>query len=103
MCVSHGRQDDPVQVPLSEEMVAEPITFLRLMPGGAVPPQGGPNPYCPLDVDGDFGPNTTMALQWKLGVARTGDFGPDTTPSDGGLVAACGGASTAGARHRRFG
>ncbi len=51
-------------------VVAEPITFLRLMPGGAVPPQGNSNPYCPLDVDGDFGPDTTMALQWKLGVAQ---------------------------------
>jgi hypothetical protein len=77
MCVSHGRQGDPVEVPLSEEIVAEPITFLRLMPGGAVP-QGGPNPFCPLDVDGDFGPNTTMALQWKLGVDQDGVFGPDT-------------------------
>ena len=63
---------------LSEEMVAQPITFLRLMPGGAVPQQGGPNPYCPLDVDGDFGPETTKALQWKLGVDQDGDFGPDT-------------------------
>lgn len=77
MCVSHCRQGDPVEVPLSEEIVAEPITFLRLMPGGAVP-QGGPNPFCPLDVDGDFGPNTTMALQWKLGVDQDGVFGPDT-------------------------
>jgi hypothetical protein len=78
MCVSHGRHGDPVQVPLSEEIVAEPITFLRLMPGGAVPPQGGPNPFCPLDVDGDFGPETTKALQWKLGVDQDGVFGPDT-------------------------
>jgi hypothetical protein len=78
LCVSHGRQGDPVEVPLSEEIVAQPITFLRLMPGGAVPGQGGPNPFCPLDVDGDFGPNTTMALQWKLGVDQDGDFGPQT-------------------------
>lgn len=78
MCVSHGRQGDPVQVPLSEEIVAEPITFLRLMPGGAVPPQGGPNPFCPLDVDGDFGPDTKMALQRHLGVDPDGDVGPDT-------------------------
>jgi hypothetical protein len=49
MCVSHGRQGDPVQ--------------------------GGPNPYCPLDVDGDFGPDTTKALQWRLGVDQDGDFG----------------------------
>jgi hypothetical protein len=51
MCVSHGRPGDPVQVPLSEEMAAEPITFLRLVPGDAVPPQGGPNPYCPLNAN----------------------------------------------------
>jgi hypothetical protein len=78
MCVSHGRQGDPVQVPLSEEIVAQPITFLRLMPGGAVPPQGGPNPYCPLDVNGEFGAQTIEALQWKLGVDQDGGFGPDT-------------------------
>jgi hypothetical protein len=78
LCVSHGEQGDPVEVPLSEEIVAQPITFLRLMPGGAVPPQGGPNPFCPLGVDGDFGSDTIMALQWKLGVDEDGDFGPDT-------------------------
>lgn len=79
LCVSHGRPGDPVQVPLSMEIVAEPITFLRLLPGGTVPPQGGANPYCPLDVDGEFGPDTTRALQWKLGVDQDGEFGPDTT------------------------
>ena len=78
LCVSHGRPGDPVEVPLSEEIVAQPITFLRLMPGGAVP-QSGPNPYLPLDVDGDFGPNTTKALQFKLGVDQDGDFGPIST------------------------
>jgi hypothetical protein len=77
--VSHGRQGDPVQVPLSEEIVAEPITFLRLMPGGAVPPQGGPNPYCPLDVDGDFGPEATKALQRRVGVTQSGVWGAETT------------------------
>lgn len=78
LCVSHGRQGDPVQVSLSMEIVAQPITFLRLMAGGAVPAQGNPNPYCPLDVDGDFGSQTTEALQWKLGVTQDGDFGPDS-------------------------
>jgi hypothetical protein len=78
LCVSHGQQGEPVEVPLSEEIVAEPITFLRLMPGGAVPTQGGPNPFCPLDVDGEFGSPTIMALQWKLGVDQDGDFGLDT-------------------------
>lgn len=78
LCVSHGRQGDPVEVPLSEEIVAQPITFLRLMPGGAVLPQGGANPFCPLGVDGDFGTDTIKALQWKLGVDQDGDFGPDT-------------------------
>jgi len=78
LCVSHGRPGDPVQVALSGEIVAQPITFLRLMPGGAVP-QSGPNPYLPLDVDGDFGPNTTKALQFKLGVDQDGDFGPIST------------------------
>ena len=52
-----------------------PVTPPRT--GGAVPPRGAPNPFCPMDVDGDFGPNTSMALQWKLGVAQDGDFGPD--------------------------
>ena len=78
LCVSHGQQGDPVEVPLSEEIVAQPITFLRLMPGGAVPPQGGPNPFCPLDVNGEFGAQTIEALQWKLGVDQDGVFGPDT-------------------------
>jgi hypothetical protein len=78
LCVSHGQQGDPVEVPLSEEIVAQPITFLRLMPGGAVPPQGGPNPFCPLDVNGEFGAQTIEALQWKLGVDQDGGFGPNT-------------------------
>jgi peptidoglycan hydrolase-like protein with peptidoglycan-binding domain len=78
LCVSHGQQGDPVEVPLSEEIVAHPITFLRLMPGGAVPPQGGPNPFCPLDVNGEFGAQTIEALQWKLGVDQDGGFGPNT-------------------------
>jgi hypothetical protein len=78
LCVSHGQQGDPHEVPLSEEIVAEPITFLRLKPGGAVPAQGGPNPFCPLDVDGEFGTETVQALQWKLGVDEDGDFGLDT-------------------------
>jgi hypothetical protein len=78
LCVSHGQQGDPVEVPLSEEIVAQPITFLRLMPGGAVPAQGGPNPFCPLDVNGEFGAQTIEALQWKLSVDQDGDFGPDT-------------------------
>ena len=78
LCVSHGQQGDPVEVPLSEEIVAQPITFLRLMPGGAVPAQGGPNPFCPLDVNGEFGAQTIEALQWKLGVDQDGGFGPDT-------------------------
>jgi hypothetical protein len=79
MCVSHGRQGDPVEVPLSQEIVAQPITFLRLMPGGAVPPQGGPNPFCPLDVDGDFGPNTIKALQRRVSVSQSGVWGRETT------------------------
>ena len=29
-------------------------------------------------LDGDFGPDTTRALQWKLSVDQDGDFGPDT-------------------------
>ena len=78
LCVSHGQQGDPVEVPLSEEIVAQPITFLQLKAGGAVPPQGGPNPFCPLDVNGEFGAQTIEALQWKLGVDQDGVFGPDT-------------------------
>jgi peptidoglycan hydrolase-like protein with peptidoglycan-binding domain len=78
LCVSHGQQGDPVEVPLSEEIVAQPITFLQLKAGGAVPPQGGPNPFCPLDVNGEFAAQTIEALQWKLGVDQDGVFGPDT-------------------------
>ena len=78
LCVSHGQQGDPHELPLSEAIVEQPITFVRLMPGGAVPPQGGPSPWCPLGVDGEFRPPTVEALQWKLGVDQDGDFGPDT-------------------------
>jgi len=78
LCVSHGQQGDPHELPLSEEIVAHPITFVRLEPGGVVPAQGGPNPFCPLGVDGEFGTETIQALQWKLGVDEDGQFGPDT-------------------------
>lgn len=43
-------------------------------PGPARAPDG--NPFTPLGVDGDFGPQSTKALQWKLGVAADGAFGP---------------------------
>lgn len=78
LCVSHGQPGDPVEVPLSEEIVAQPITFLRLVAGAGVPPRDNPNLYCPLDVDGAFGPETTKALQWKLGMTQNGDFETNT-------------------------
>jgi peptidoglycan hydrolase-like protein with peptidoglycan-binding domain len=34
------------------------------------------NPFTPLVVDGNFGPLTTKALQWKLKVVTDGEFGP---------------------------
>ena len=45
-------------------------------PGGtpSPPPKTG-NPFIPLAVDGSFGPLTTKALQWRLGVATDGIFG----------------------------
>jgi hypothetical protein len=81
LCVSHGQPGDPIQVPISVEIAAHPgdaLTFLRLEVAGGPPPAPNPNPYCPLAVDGDFGPQTTKALQWKLGVAQDGIFGPVT-------------------------
>jgi peptidoglycan hydrolase-like protein with peptidoglycan-binding domain len=79
LCVSHGQQGDPTEVPLSVEIAAHPgdmLTFLQLELAGTT--SGSPNPYCPLAVDGAFGPQTTKALQWVLGVAQDGVFGPIT-------------------------
>jgi peptidoglycan hydrolase-like protein with peptidoglycan-binding domain len=79
LVVSHGQEADPCRVPLSVEAAAhpgEPITFLRLQAGGAPVPTG--NPFCPLAVDGDFGPMTIRALQWRLGIATDGIFGPQS-------------------------
>ena len=81
LCVSHGQPGDPIKVPLSVEIAAhsgDPLTFLQLELAGTSPAPGNPNPYCPLAVDGVFGPDTTKALQWKLGVAQDGIFGPLT-------------------------
>lgn len=82
LCVSHGQEGDPVQVALSVEIAAHPgdtLTFLQLEAGGsAPPPPPHGNPFCPLTVDGIFGPQTTKAMQWKLGVTTDGIFGPDT-------------------------
>ena len=76
--VSHGQQGDPISVRLSVEKAAhsgQPVTFLRLEAGD----EPGPgNPFTPLGVDGDFGPQTTEALQWKLRVTASGVFGPDS-------------------------
>jgi hypothetical protein len=30
-------------------------------------------------VDGDFGPDTTKALQWRVGVTQSGVWGAETT------------------------
>jgi peptidoglycan hydrolase-like protein with peptidoglycan-binding domain len=79
LCVSHGRPGDPITVALSVEIAAhsgEALTFLQLQVAGST--QGDGNPYLPLVVDGDFGPETTKAMQWKLGVTADGEFGPVT-------------------------
>lgn len=82
LCVSHGQEDDPVQVALSAEIEShkgQALTFLRLEAGGSPPPPPPHgNPYLPLAVDGDFGPQSIKALQWKLGVTTDGIFGPNT-------------------------
>jgi peptidoglycan hydrolase-like protein with peptidoglycan-binding domain len=50
----------------------------------STPPAPGPthapdnNPWTFLAEDGGFGPQTTRALQWKLGVAQDGVFGPQS-------------------------
>jgi peptidoglycan hydrolase-like protein with peptidoglycan-binding domain len=43
-------------------------------PSPARAPDG--NPFTLLAIDGDFGPQTTKALQWKLRMATDGAFGP---------------------------
>ena len=84
LVVSHGQQGDPISVRLSVEKAAhsgQPVTFLRLEAGDGPAPSPGPssgNPYTPLAVDGSFGPQTTEALQWKLGVTADGQFGPES-------------------------
>jgi hypothetical protein len=81
LCVSHGQEADPIRVALSVEAAShpgEPLTFLQLRVGGSPPPKPHGNLFCPLTVDGSFGPDTTKALQWKLGVATDGIFGPLT-------------------------
>jgi len=43
------------------------------------PPAPGPasaNPFCPLDVDGEFGPQSTRATQYAIGTDADGSFGP---------------------------
>ncbi len=37
------------------------------------------NPYCPLTVDGDFGSQSTKALQWVIGATQDGSYGPATS------------------------
>ncbi|KPI14958.1 hypothetical protein OK074_8545 [Actinobacteria bacterium OK074] len=84
MCVSHGQEADPIRVPLSDEVSShpgEPLTYLRLPGAGSTsptPPSSTGNPFCPLVVDGGFGPKTIKALQWVLKVPTDGDFGPQS-------------------------
>ncbi len=84
LCVSHGQEGDPIHVSLEVEAQShsgEPLTYLSLPGGGGsapTPPPSSGNPFCPLAVDGGFGPQTTKALQWKLGVATDGSFGPES-------------------------
>lgn len=84
MCVSHGQEADPIRVSLADEAQShpgEPLTYLQLPGAGGsapTPPSSNGNPFCPLAVDGGFGPQTTKALQWKLGVATDGSFGPES-------------------------
>jgi peptidoglycan hydrolase-like protein with peptidoglycan-binding domain len=84
--VSHGGESDPSRSPLSGMISwfgqhGHPgVTYLRLPTSGPPPPPPPPdhNPFIPLAVDGSFGPLTTKALQWRLGVATDGIFGPLT-------------------------
>jgi peptidoglycan hydrolase-like protein with peptidoglycan-binding domain len=82
LCVSHGQEADPIRVALSVEAAShsgETLTFLRLQASGSPPPPPPDgNPFCPLAVDGSFGPQTIEALQWKLRVTTDGVFGPVT-------------------------
>ena len=80
LVVSHGQEADPDRTLLSVQIAGQPpgVTFLRLLAGGPPPPPTTGNPFIPLAVDGSFGPLTTKALQWKLGVATDGIFGPVT-------------------------
>ena len=81
LCVSHGQEADPIRVALSVEAAShsgETLTFLRLQASGSPPPPPQGNPFCPLAVDGSFGPQTIEALQWKLRVTTDGVFGPVT-------------------------
>ena len=94
LCVSHGQEADPIRVALSVEAAShsgETLTFLRLQASGSAPPPPQGDPFCPLAVDGSFGPQTIKALQWKLRVTTDGVFGPgnqegpaDVPPRDPG-------------------
>jgi peptidoglycan hydrolase-like protein with peptidoglycan-binding domain len=85
LVVSQGTEADPSRSLLSgmitwfEQNGFPGVTYLRLQADGppAPPPPTG-NPFIPLAVDGAFGPLTTEALQWRLGVATDGIFGPLT-------------------------
>ncbi len=84
LAVSHGQESDPCRISLSAlmsyfESRYPGVTYLRLDASGSpLPPPPAGNPFTPLAVDGSFGPETTQALQWRLGVATDGIFGPLT-------------------------
>lgn len=85
LVVSQGTEADPSRSLLSgmitwfEQHGHPGVTYLRLQTSGSAPPPPNTgNPFTPLAVDGSFGPLTTKALQWRLGVATDGIFGPLT-------------------------
>jgi Rv2525c-like, glycoside hydrolase-like domain len=63
-----------VMAPTSTWQKRAPVP-LPAPPAGPEPP--GRNPWCPLDVDGLFGPLTARALQWAVHIdPQDGLFGP---------------------------
>lgn len=83
---THGCTADGVVGSQTRQAMATALSAPAPAPAPAPPPPPAPapgptqapdgNPFTPLGVDGDFGPQTTKALQWKLGLAADGQFGP---------------------------
>jgi peptidoglycan hydrolase-like protein with peptidoglycan-binding domain len=60
------------------ERPLESLVVGEVRPGVVDDGQKPANPFVPLAVDGDLGPQTVKALQWACGVASDGDFGPES-------------------------